>query len=304
MTTDAPTSAAAAPPRGTDSPLPGPDFFCVGLQKGGTQWLYDQLQHHADFWMPPFKELHYFDRPFPYDKLAKAARNFLERPTRAARRRMKRGDVEVSPEGAAFYRHVAAFEAPPGDFDAYVRLFEPKGRLLSGDVTPGYSTLDEELIGRLAARFDRAKVILMLREPASRAWSHWRMANRDEPESVVLDVDGLRAFLDRPDVAARSYPSRIAARWSAAFGERFRFYFLDDVARRPAETRAGILSFLGADPERPMHVGADYNRKAKHPNLERTDAIRALLRKRFQDERIACAKYFGAAATAWPDAAY
>ena len=51
----------------TPHPLPhdpdaGPDFFCIGAQKGGTRWLYDQLQLHPDFWMPPVKELHYFDR--------------------------------------------------------------------------------------------------------------------------------------------------------------------------------------------------------------------------------------------------
>src|SRR5215218_4596058 len=39
---------------------PGPDFLCVGLQKAGTAWLYDQLELHPDFWMPPLKELHYF----------------------------------------------------------------------------------------------------------------------------------------------------------------------------------------------------------------------------------------------------
>ena len=46
-------------PEGPDS---GPDFLCIGAQKGGTRWLYDQLQIHPDFWMPPVKELHYFDR--------------------------------------------------------------------------------------------------------------------------------------------------------------------------------------------------------------------------------------------------
>ena len=38
-----------------------PDFLCVGSQKGGTSWLYGQLACHPDFWMPPVKELHYFD---------------------------------------------------------------------------------------------------------------------------------------------------------------------------------------------------------------------------------------------------
>ncbi len=38
-----------------------PDFLCVGAQKAGTTWLYQQLDSHPDFWMPPIKELHYFD---------------------------------------------------------------------------------------------------------------------------------------------------------------------------------------------------------------------------------------------------
>src|SRR4029453_18936667 len=38
-----------------------PDFLCVGAQKAGTSWLYHQLVSHPDFWMPPVKELHYFD---------------------------------------------------------------------------------------------------------------------------------------------------------------------------------------------------------------------------------------------------
>src|SRR2546423_15689927 len=40
----------------------GPDFICIGAQKAGTGWLYEQLRNHPDFWMPPMKELHYFDR--------------------------------------------------------------------------------------------------------------------------------------------------------------------------------------------------------------------------------------------------
>ena len=38
-----------------------PDFLCVGAQKAGTSWLFHQLTLHPDFWMPPVKEVHYFD---------------------------------------------------------------------------------------------------------------------------------------------------------------------------------------------------------------------------------------------------
>ncbi len=39
-----------------------PDFLCVGAHKAGSTWLYQQLDSHPDFWMPPIKELHYFDQ--------------------------------------------------------------------------------------------------------------------------------------------------------------------------------------------------------------------------------------------------
>ena len=30
----------------------GPDFICIGMQKAGTRWLYQQLRGHPEFWMP------------------------------------------------------------------------------------------------------------------------------------------------------------------------------------------------------------------------------------------------------------
>lgn len=29
-----------------------PDFICIGAQKAGTTWLYEQLRRHPDVWMP------------------------------------------------------------------------------------------------------------------------------------------------------------------------------------------------------------------------------------------------------------
>ena len=40
----------------------GPDFICIGAQKAGTTWLYENLNGHPDVWMPPVKEFHYFNR--------------------------------------------------------------------------------------------------------------------------------------------------------------------------------------------------------------------------------------------------
>ena len=40
----------------------GPDFLVVGAQRAGTTWLHRVLRQHPSLWLPPVKELHYFDR--------------------------------------------------------------------------------------------------------------------------------------------------------------------------------------------------------------------------------------------------
>lgn len=41
-----------------------PDFLGIGAQKAGTTWLYENLRHHPDLYLPEPKELHYFDWQF------------------------------------------------------------------------------------------------------------------------------------------------------------------------------------------------------------------------------------------------
>jgi len=86
-----------------------PDFLCVGAQKGGTSWLYQQLAAHPDFWMAPLKELHYFDLlsrnqhadpPSPRDE---RDLRFLE-----------------NARNLSAQSHI--------DLENYAQLFEPKGR--------------------------------------------------------------------------------------------------------------------------------------------------------------------------------
>ena len=39
----------------------GPDFLVIGAQRAGTTWLHRVLRQHPALWLPPVKELHYFD---------------------------------------------------------------------------------------------------------------------------------------------------------------------------------------------------------------------------------------------------
>jgi hypothetical protein len=66
-----------------------PDFLGIGAQKAGTTWLHECLRCHPELYLPPQKELHYFDEGF-HKSLISYASAFRE-----GRRRIK---GEITPD--------------------------------------------------------------------------------------------------------------------------------------------------------------------------------------------------------------
>jgi hypothetical protein len=262
-----------------------PDFICVGAQKGGTGWLYRQLALHPDFWMPPLKELHYFDQ------LSRTQRAF---PPRCNDDRDLR-----------FLQSINSLSARPHiDLENYARLFEPKASLLSGDITPAYSILSDEIIERVIGYFPDLKVIFLARDPVERAWSQLSMGVRIRTINPfdVTDIDEVLRNLLHPEVLLRSHPSTIVARWKRyVHPDQFHTYFFDDLERNPAELRRSILHFLGADPEKPSgRLRPDDNSKGGTEKLRFTDKVRSAVARFFEGELKACAVELGGPARAWP----
>lgn len=282
----------------------GPDFFCIGAQKAGTGWLYEQLRSHPDFWMPPMKELHYFDR------IASRAGSTPKRSLPFARQEKER--IEIA-RGRAhdqrdrdFLERLAKLSARPQiDLDGYADLFELKGDLISGDITPGYSILEDAVIEQIAARFPEAKIVFIARDPVERAWSQISMyVRRGIIETFdPNNIDRITEHLRRPEIALRSYPSGIVRRWRQHVNpDRFRVYFFDDLKRDPTGLRNQIIEFLGGDPRKPSGtVPPDHNAKAEKQKLPLTPAGRAHLARFFEPELRACAIDLGGPATDWPE---
>ncbi len=262
-----------------------PDFLCIGAHKGGTTWLYQQLDSHPDFWMPPFKELHYFDQLSNVER-ASSPRCRDERDLR-------------------FLESIKNLSAKPYiDLEHYARLFEAKGSLLSGDISPNYSTLSNEVIRQVAGYFPTLKVIFLARDPVERVWSHLSMEVRYrqiEPFDVT-NIDEVNRNLVRRGLLLRSYPSAVVARWKRHVQpDRFRIYFFDDLQGNPTELRRSILRFLDADPaKRGSRAMADYNGWAGVEKLPLTDEVRSHLARFFKKELKTCAARLGGPARDWP----
>jgi hypothetical protein len=262
-----------------------PDFICIGAHKSGTTWLYQQLDSHPDFWMPPVKELHYFDQ------LSR-----VQHPTSPQCR---------DERDARFLESLHNLSAKPyRDLENYGRLFEPKGSLLSGDISPNYSTLAGKLIGQIVRYFPNLKVIFLARDPVQRFWSHLSMEvhyRQIEPFDAT-NINEINRNLLRRGMRLRSYPTAVVKRWKGyVHPDQFRVYFFDDLQRNPTELRRSILDFLGADPGKPIDQSrADYNSWAGMEKLRLTSQVRSHLAHFFKKELKACAARLGGPAREWP----
>ena len=278
----------------------GPDFLCIGMQKAGTDWLFDQLQFHPDFWIPPVKEFHYFDRAIT-PKVGRATKLLNLSPERLAQKLSVRRAWDE--RDYAFLRE--ASELYGLDFDRYAALFRYKGDLISGEITPGYSALGEEMIATINGGLPGVKVILLVRDPVARAWSQISMAHRNDnfDASVLESRSAFARFLKTSAlVGDRSFPTQIAERWMRfAPHLQLRCFLFDRIEKEPEQARADILQFLGADPEKKSgEIPADQNRKSKLRKLPMTSDILDVLVDHFREELAACAAMFGGEARDWP----
>jgi hypothetical protein len=263
----------------------GPDFLCIGAHKAGSTWLYQQLDSHPDFWMPPVKELHYFDQ--------------LSKVRRPGRPRCR------DERDLRFLERLKSLSAEPAiDLENYGRLFESKSALLSGDISPNYSTLSNEVIRQVVGYFPNLKIIFLARDPIERVWSHLSMEvhfGQIEPFDVT-NIDEVNRNLLRRGMLLRSYPSVVVARWKRhVHPEKFRVYFFDDLQSNPTELRRSILRFLGADPDKPStRLKVDYNSWIGMEKLPLSNNVRLHLAKFFKKELKTCAARLGGPAKDWP----
>jgi len=273
---------------------PEPDFLCVGMVKAATDWLFDQLWHHPDFWIPPVKELRYLNLETP--RLDNTLRKLSHyRP----KRRLPERDPDF-----LFMTEAAGLAERPRDLEKYAALFRFKGSRLSGDISPGYYDLDADVIGAIARRFPKLKIVLMVREPLERVWSHLSMRSREGHFDAGLldDAGAFAAWFAQSEVRRACFATEVAGRWRAsAPAVAFRHFFFDDVESAPHLVRADIIGYLGGNPRRKSgKLAPGFNRKANLPKLELPAPVRAYLLDQLADEICGCAQLFGGPAKAWP----
>lgn len=221
--------------------LHGPDFLCIGAQKAGTTWLHYNLNDHPDMWLPPVKEFHYFNRVRANEALL--------------------GDWDM-PHPASLYHRYFKDQFPPKlntirwlrnyyeyklSKKAYLNLFNEKytGGKVCGDITPGYSTLEEDGV-RYAQKVigEDTPIIFILRNPIERSWSAAKMMTRYYKKDYGSDdYAEIMALLKKPHITLCSDYANIVIRWRNYF-KNVHVLTYDKLCSSPTEFLEDISGIL------------------------------------------------------------
>ena len=247
--------------------MTGPDFVGIGAPRSGTSWLYEALSRHSALWLPPVKELHYFDEPvrskryYRYLRMRLISGLWIRRP-------LSRFDLHY-------------FLGQRSDA-WYCNLFEPARRrgLVTGEITPAYSILDEAALEHMRALNPKTKIIYIMRDPVMRSWSAVMKLQRQQGlQSVPSGKDAI-FYTQNDSVWKRSSYLDNIERFEQVFSRDQIFYgFFEQLSEDPRTFIADVLTFLGVEhgnitrllPLAPVNVAA----AGRKPPLEFSQAVAA-----------------------------
>jgi hypothetical protein len=195
-----------------------PNFFIVGTPKAGTTSLYYYLDEHPEIYMSPIKETNYFSQ-----KDIKAQGLYYNEE-----------HINTPEDYAAQFRDVANEKAIGEASVSY--LFYP-------DVAERIKEFNPE-----------AKIIMVLRNPLDRGFSHYLMDKRlgfikSSLEDIVYDegkTPALELFYQQY-ISLGCYYAQVK-RYLDAFGSnQVKVFFYEDIIKNIDGTVKEIYSFLGVD---------------------------------------------------------
>ena len=225
--------------------MTGPTFLGIGAQKSGTTWLYRALEKRHDVWLPPVKELHFFDEKVStpgtwLDRMHgdEPIDQRWRRQVAHERNRRLRADP-VDPDERRRREWIGRYFFEPPSIAWYRSLFDDASGP-RGEVTPDYAVIPDEALSRIVEAAPDARAIYLLRNPIEREWSAVMMAVRrgKRTPDVVFRMSRRHVqYLEHVD------------RWQRALGrDRLYIGFFDDIVARPRRLLADILAFIEADP--------------------------------------------------------
>jgi sulfotransferase family protein len=214
-----------------------PNFFIIGAGKSGTTSLYHYLKQHPDVFMSAVKEPLFF--AFAGQHVTWAGPGAEKLASRAIT-----------------------------SLEDYQALFhEGFGRTALGEASSAYLYYPAAA-ERLRRLVPEAKLIVILRCPADRAYSNWLHARRTGGEPISDFARALDAEPERISAGwshffhyrAKGWYFRQLSHWMSVFPrEQFLLNLYEDLQQDPAQLMRRIFQFIGVDPDVSVDTQSKFN---------------------------------------------
>lgn len=272
------------------------NFLVIGAQKAGTTWLDFSLRNHPDAWLPPTKELHYFDTQHSvYAVRRESAYKALEKALGSPEMEQR---ISKNPNARRRLMTLSKLAFEEYSDAMYLSIFAGITAQAVGEVTPEYSVLPEAGVAHIRELLGDVKIIYMLRHPVARAWSAFRMSvDRGELANTLSACLRSSQTLESAQLIydAITKPSYLAyldsrtnyQQTSCLFEQYFsqvHYIIYDQLCRAPLNVLQEVCSFLNLEFQASMFADQIDQRKNQGIKLEMPHAVRELLTARYAEQ--------------------
>ena len=237
------------------------DFFVVGAARCGTTSLYNYLNQHPDIFLPNIKELNYFSRVESKDS----------------------SDYKEPKKDQQYHTKIIKSE------HTYNSLFNnSKENQINGDISPSY-LWDTETANRIYKHNPKAKIIISLRNPIHRAFSHYVMNYSIGQEKHDNFRDALNAKTEMIWGGGNlyeelSYYYKTVLPYYQIFGkENIHTLIFEEWTSNKDTALEEIFNFLGVDRNFIINHSIVHNEKVAYKNIKTLNFLRSRFIKSFLD---------------------
>jgi hypothetical protein len=184
----------------------------------------------------------------------------------------------------------------------YAANFAAAGARRAGDITPNYGALSARRIAFVRRVVPEARLILILRNPIERAWSHALMdlaTSRGRDPMDVADWEWRAHFRSRGSRRNGEYAAMLA-RWRAQFPrEQLLVLFYEQLGEAPRELLTRVFRHIRVAEPGDWSAFPHAERIHAGPGLPVAGPDLALLRDLYREDLAALAAEFGDAVRSW-----
>lgn len=206
-----------------------PDFMIIGPQRTGTGWLEQNLRRHPEIFMSTPKEIYFFShlklknhRFYQSSDLNWYVKFFTE------------PDEEIAKKDKEMLKR-------------YGRHYSPKMR---GEATASYAAMEEAAIRTIHLLNPGIKIIMNVRNPIDRAWSHAKKTlAKDLKISIkTVPMEKVTKFFTNAYQVRCGRFSKIITDWRKIIGkENFLIQHFEQIDENPVKLLETACEFLGVD---------------------------------------------------------